>query len=146
MEVATEPKIKNVGQLKAWIKANHARVAQVIALELFAQSERARVNSYLQPIWDRYNFGTKNMEDAYLIDGRDDDLAKFYEETYVANAAHGWTGPREQCPALVANMNFVFAQRDLVKDFFGCDVDLIGAQKTAWQLLKNLHNTYKTLG
>lgn len=144
--------VKTAAELRQWITLNGSRVEEVVRLEEFAKSERKRVDAYTQPIWDQFGFGQPTPDKAYLIDGRDEDLQKFYEATYAANAAHGWTGQYDHCPALTAENNFIKKQAALVEEFFGCEIykpELIRKGFTllvgAWKMMKKEAKAIKAL-
>jgi hypothetical protein len=91
----------------------------------FAETERARVDTYVAPIFARYDFHvaerwqerrpTKITKpgDLYLCD--DEPACKaFYADCDDAHRAHGFTGPAGHCPALTAERLLCEAERALL--------------------------------
>lgn len=138
---ATAPTLQ---AFQAW-SAQAAPIARAVCLaQAFAECERERVNAYIQPILDKYQFrysakwgelggkvGTviTNQHDLYLCDecdpaGNGPELTAYYEECADAHAAHGWTGTRGHCPALHAEHILIEAQNaliDFARPLFGLE-------------------------
>lgn len=116
--------ITNARQLKAWARANRPLVEALLAARVFATMERERVDAYTRPIFDRYAFyndltdrsdGSRITDPDKLYMSDDDELAAaYYAECDVAHRAHGWTGERGTCPALVADTLVIKAENLLI--------------------------------
>ena len=78
----------------------------------FALAERARVDAYVEPLFATFTFyrdthagddGARIAKSKDVYMSKDDALAaRFFAACLDAHAAHGWTGLRDFCPALVA--------------------------------------------
>jgi hypothetical protein len=92
-------------------------IATLIAARIFAEVERERVNSYVEPIFAQYDFRPSaewltrrggmadaplTRKDLYLTDLDAPAYLEYCERVKDAHAANGWTGDRDFCPALVA--------------------------------------------
>ncbi len=114
----------------AWAKKKENRNVALLycKAKAFAEVERKRVDAYILPIFKTYGFRedhkygeghtpTNNLiedpDDLYLCD--DPRLPEYYEETYKAHTAHGWTGERTHCPALVAENLVIQAENAVLK-------------------------------
>lgn len=108
-----------------WARSNRALAASVIAARASAQSERARVDAYLQPIFDTFTFVTEEGQrvttprDLYLCDldnvAQEKTIQEFYEKALDAHAANGFTGQRGSCPALIAESALIVAEHELIE-------------------------------
>jgi len=106
-------------------------VLELLAAKAFAEAEHERVKAYTAPIFAEYEFhpadewterlyGTTRArvlteEELYLTDMTAPAYREYCERVKDAHAAHGWTGPREHCPALVAKSKVTVAENALVK-------------------------------
>lgn len=118
-----------------------AAVEAYIMGKAFARMERKRVDAYVLPIWESYDFRIsedmaggpqevgeklKNPGEIYLA-GDDIRVDRFFEECREAHIANGWKGPRDQCPALVAEHQLTKLEAALIdvsaKPFKMCDQD-----------------------
>lgn len=137
-----------LANVKRWAHSQE-RAKAVAALALaraFAKATRERVDAYTRPIFDRYTFYTDKCaershgratpaeritdpKDLYLSTD-EAQVARYFDECAEAHAAHGWKGPRDHCPALVAEHEVVKAERVLLlagAEFLGVDFhDLYG--------------------
>jgi len=117
----------NLAEFKQWAKDHREQALAVCAAQAHAELTRARVDLYLKPIFDRYNFQyggsmaerlglsgpiTYNAGDLYLSE--DPRVKEYYAECNRANVEHGWTGEFEHCPALTAEHEFTMAQGRLI--------------------------------
>lgn len=124
-----------VSQFKTFLKNNSSLIAALIAARVFAIVERERVNAYILPIFATYEFFVRpewqegeperitNPERLYLTD-QEELCKKYYAECADAHAAHGWTGERDYCPALVAEHEVIKLENQLLKSggkFFGLE-------------------------
>lgn len=118
----------NPEQLKDWARDNASLAYSVLMARAFAQTERARVDAYINPIFETYGFTyaekwiergrpaglIAKREDLYLSDD-EPQIAHFYAACDAAHRAHGFTGPAGHCPALVAEHLVRQAERLLVE-------------------------------
>ena len=102
-------------------------VSALLVAQAHAEHERARVNQYIRPVFDRYTFMVAERfrrageptqitepENLYLCD--DDALCRrYYDDCDAAHRAHGFTGPKDHCPALVAENLVLEAERALME-------------------------------
>lgn len=107
----------------------------VCTAQAFAELERERVDAYTRPIFDRYTFlcerTGKRITDPdrlYLTDLDGANYLDYLEAVYDAHAAHGWEGPRDHCPALVAESLHTDAENCLLQAF----ADFIGASTASF--------------
>ena len=102
----------------------------VLMARIHAEMERERVNAYVLPIFAGYKFTNKRTndviaspDDLFMVDDLDDPLVlAFYADCDDAHRAHGFTGPKGHCPALVAENLVMAVERELLKlgsDMFG---------------------------
>lgn len=121
MKTLTIPAMKRWGRV-------HRPVAEALLLSrAFAQCERERVDAYIRPVFDRFEFwndleAKHGMErkritepkDLYLSE--DEEQAKeFYAACDKAHREHGFTGPEGHCPALTAEHNVIKAEWALMR-------------------------------
>ena len=109
-----------VSKLKAWARQNRDLAVAVVAAQAFHQVERERVDTYVAPIFARYDFRDEDgkaiatAERLYLSE--DDDACKaFYAECDVAHREHGFAGEPGECPALVAESLKIKAENMLLE-------------------------------
>ena len=111
----------------------------------FAQLERERVDAYILPIFQSYNFQyegklaercglsgpVKTPHDLYLVE--DETLLKcYYADCDEAHRAHGFKGPIGHCPALTAEnllMETESLLMDLAKPLLGLDRNIYGENR-----------------
>jgi hypothetical protein len=120
-------------QFKAF-SADIAPIAHALLLATaFAQAETERVNAYVRPIFDRYGFvygdllpkkaGQPIEKPDYLYMSTDEaKVAAYFAECDAAHRAHGFAGPENHCPALVAQSLQIDAENALIEaaePFFG---------------------------
>jgi hypothetical protein len=132
---------------KHWAADCAPAARAVLLAQAFAELERERVDAYVRPIFDRYQFqyaaewGDRrgglsgpipSPKDLYLCDDAPG-LAAYYADCDDAHRAHGFTGPAGHCPALRAESLLLAAQNaliDLAKPLFGFDArDLYGEDR-----------------
>lgn len=110
----TPRKPPTIGQFKRWARDCAPDARAVLLAQAFMELERERVDAYIRPIFDKYGFevAAKWQErgrtaaitvprDLYLCDD-EVQVACYFEECDQAHRAHGFTGPKGHCPALVA--------------------------------------------
>ena len=128
-------------EFKRWSREHYALAYAVVAAQAFAQCERARVDAYIAPIFERHTFNVcerfakspperiTNIGNLYLTDLEAPDYLAFLAECDAANRAHGWTGQDGFCPALVAEHEATKAERALIdagRELMGIEQDLYG--------------------
>lgn len=116
-------------QFKRWAKTHAPLASAVCMAKAFAQLERARVDAYIRPVFESFQFvddeGNKidTPRDLYRCD--DEVMCKaFYAQCDAAHRAYGFTGPEGHCPALQAENLLVQAEVHLLKaggELFGID-------------------------
>jgi hypothetical protein len=139
-------KTPTLEQFKAFARSNAPAARAVLAARVFAKIERARVDAYVRPIFDARTFevaekwrtvaGTPERitdpRDLYLC-ADDAACAEFFEACDAAHRAHGFTGPKGHCPALMAENRIIELERDLIDraaDLFGiASSDVWGADR-----------------
>jgi hypothetical protein len=108
--------------------ATAALRAEVYTAASKARDIRAHVNSYIQPIFDRYEFyalpeftepGTDRLritdyQDLWLAESTDEVVA-FYAECDAAHKANGYDVKPDTSPALIAEARVVEAQNRFIK-------------------------------
>ena len=109
----------NLQQAEPWSRDNQKTVGELLALRAFAEIERKRVDSYLRPIFDSFDFrdrdGEKitNPRNLYLCE--DEALCRaYYNLCDAENRKHGFTGPQDHCPALIAEDAAMAAEQALL--------------------------------
>jgi hypothetical protein len=119
-------------ELKAFnLRTLRPLVAALLAARVFAECERERVDAYTAPIFAEYDFRPAQewrdtepderltLKNLYLTDLDSPTYHEFNERCYDAAAAHGWTGPRESCPACVAEYAVTKAEWEVLKALCG---------------------------
>lgn len=115
-----------VAQFKRWCQDHHGLAKAVCLAKAFAQVERERVDAYIRPIFDSYKFEygpeitrreltgrIPSPKELYLVDDGPE-LAAYYADCDDAHRAHGFTGPKGHCPALVAEHLLCIAEGHLI--------------------------------
>lgn len=138
--MSTTMKQPTLSEFKQWSRDNYRLAHAVCLAQAFAETERARVDAYIQPIFERYGFRVdasicKDLpcfnepittpRDLYLSD--DPRLPAYYAECDAAHRAHGFTGPDGHCPALVAESLLIDAQNALLDS----GAELIGIDRSS---------------
>lgn len=129
----TEEKPKlTVESLKAFARDETTKscVRAYLLAQTFAQAERERVDAYIKPLFELYNFypdekwrekGRMKMDRItdidrlYLTDLESPQYKEFMAECAKEHRKHGWTGPADHCPALVADGIRVNAENLLIE-------------------------------
>ncbi len=103
-------------KLMGWARVNRQAVLNMVAARIHAARERARVDAYIEPLFQSKRFINPEdgklltrSKDAYLSQD-EEAMAEFYAECDTAHRAHGFTGPAEYCPALVAENAMIQAE------------------------------------
>lgn len=114
-------------EFKHWSRENYRLAHAVCLAQAFAECERKRVDTYIQPIFEKYGFRADltldrkeewhnkpltTPRDLYLSE--DPRIPAYYEECDAAHRAHGFTGPTGHCPALVAESLLTDAENALL--------------------------------
>lgn len=94
-------------QAKAWSRANLHLALDCLKLRAIAELTRKEVDAYLQPVFETFEFfddeGKRitKPRDLYLCE--DEALCRrYYDACDAARRVHGFTGPKDHCPALIA--------------------------------------------
>ena len=127
-------------EFKTWARAHHALALAVCKAHAFAECERARVNAYILPIFQRYGFRAdlklihqspdanrplSTPDELYLSE--DPRIPDYYAECDAAHRAHGFRGPDGHCPALRAENLHIQAENALLEAAHDLlEVDLSG--------------------
>lgn len=134
-----------VHEFKAWADAN-ARLGQAVILaQAFAKCERERVDSYIKPLFEKFEFyvcdefaeriGKKRItqeKDLYMTDLKSPQYLEFQEQCDAENRKHGFDGPKGHCPALIADGLRRDAEYALLKsggEFLGVDLTMVFGEK-----------------
>lgn len=109
----------------------------VLLARAHAQVMRERVDAYIRPVFDRYEFTygaiaervgrIPSPEQLYLCDD-EARVAAFFAECDTVHRAHGFTGPTGHCPALRAEhlaRETENALIDLTAPWFGIRADML---------------------
>lgn len=140
-------KTPTLDQFKRWSADIAPAAKAVLMARVFEEMERERVNAYIRPIFDRYQFQygdiwTKHggapgpvpdVDHLYLVDDGPE-LAAFYADCDDAHKAHGFTGPAGHWPNLVAQTIRIQAENALIglaRDLFGVDVHHLHGENRA---------------
>ncbi len=122
-------KTPTLQQFKTWSKLHRPLAEAVCMAQAFAECERERVDAYIQPIFDSFNFmigekmgnrlqndvGERITDPKQLYLCTDETLcAQYYAACDVAHRAHGFTGKPGYCPALIAEDQLRKAQHALI--------------------------------
>lgn len=93
--------------VKRWARANQSAALAVVKAQELAAAERARVDTYIAPVFARFSFADE--AGAAITDPRklyrcEDDVkvAEYFAACDVAHREHGFAGEPGTCPALVA--------------------------------------------
>lgn len=120
------PATLNLPNFKQWAKDCAPAAKAVLMAQAFAELERERVDAYIAPIFASYTFPVradwqkrygpvvKVPKDLYLSDA-EDLCTNYYEDCDRAHRAHGFTGPKGHCPALIAENLLMRAQSALIR-------------------------------
>lgn len=119
-----------VTDFKKWALENQPLALVACAAKAHAQTEKDRVDAYILPIFEKYDFrceesGEKitNPVQLYLVsDLQDDQCTQFYADCDKAHQEHGFEGEEGFCPALMAHHLQIDAERVLIHslgEFFG---------------------------
>lgn len=112
----------------------------VLMARVHAELTRERVDAYIRPVFERYTFTVRpewgTVEGERITDPKrlylsaeEDLVASYFEDCDQAHRAHGFTGPKGHCPALVAEHLLVQAEQcliDLASPLFGVKLDVYG--------------------
>jgi hypothetical protein len=130
-------------QFKAWARSHYDMAHTVCMAQAFAQLERERVNAYIKPVFDLFDFyvnlewrkgepGKGVRQDWKIIDpdklylsDQGDLCAEYYAECDREHRKHGFDGPQGHCPALRAEELQRQAEYALLlaaSDLFGADL------------------------
>jgi hypothetical protein len=122
-----------LAKFKSWSKTNKPLAQAVCMAKAFAQLERARVDAYIQPLFETFGFvddeGNKIDNQRHLYRCDDEVMCKaFYAESDAAHRAHGFTGPEGHCPALRAENLLIQAENHLIEagcELFGINANVV---------------------
>jgi hypothetical protein len=132
---------KTVAEFKQFAFDIAPAARAVLMTRAHEELTRERVDAYVRPIFDGYQFkygaiypekaGTlvESPKDLYLCE-EEDRLLNYYEDCDAAHRAHGFTGPKGHCPALIAeHLRFTTESQliALAAPFFGiADLTMYG--------------------
>lgn len=100
-----------VDDLKKWAKKNKPIAEAVLVAKAFADVERERVDAYIRPVFERYDFRydmtgqpERRIENPKCIYLSEDDklVEKYFAECDRVHRENGFDGPEGHCPALIA--------------------------------------------
>jgi hypothetical protein len=109
---------------------------QYIHAKAFAQAERERVDAYVMPIFRQFTFkpdplwadrqdrrridpsDISSPDKLYLADLSSPEVVAFYAACAKAHREHGFNGPEDACPALIAKGHMIEAENALLA--LGC--------------------------
>lgn len=83
-------------------------VSEALATRVFADMERDRVNAYQLPGFAAWGFVDKRTGEPIIhpcrlyLSGDDEKCAAYFDAVDALHRAHGFTGPKGHCPALIA--------------------------------------------
>lgn len=107
-------------KLQGWARGNRQAVLDMIAARIRAASERARVDAYIEPLFQA--LGLKDEEGKLIALSKniyrcEDEAASsaFFAACEVAHREHGFTGPADYCPALIAENAMIKAENVVLK-------------------------------
>ncbi len=116
----------NVDKIKSWANAHRELALTVCTAKAFAEVEKERVDAYILPLFEGYEFmndndldgsGEKITNPKHLYLSDDDELAtKYYADCDRAHRAHGFDGPEGHCPSLVAESLLTEAENLLLAE------------------------------
>lgn len=122
-----ERKSLTLDDFKAWAKDNASLAKAVLMAQAYAELTRERVDAYIRPIFDSYQFKEdctfdgkhtpsgkllESPKQLYLCD--DPLIGAFYDDCDKAHREHGFKGPKGHCPALRAENLLMQAQQHLI--------------------------------
>lgn len=108
-----------------------ACVRAYLIAKAFAEAERERVDGYIKPLFELYNFYVDSkwsdrvgppgeritdIDRLYLTDLEGKEYLEFMEECDKEHRKHGFTGPKGHCPALIAESLAIDAENLLLDE------------------------------
>jgi hypothetical protein len=144
MAITKQP---TLAEFQQWAKDCRPAAKAVLMARVFAEMERERVDAYVRPIFDRYQFQySQSVElrsgrvgvidspkDLYLCDD-EPGLKAYYQDCDEAHRQHGFRGPEGHCPALRAEHLLCVTERalmDLARPLFDIDPDHVYGDQRA---------------
>lgn len=113
-------KTPTIEQFTAWAKAHNQLAKAVCAAQALSECERVRVDAYILPLFRSFKFDGIGEPDLLYRCDDDAKCAQYFAACDVAHREHGFTGPAEHCPALIAREIYIDAQNALLRS--GCDL------------------------
>lgn len=120
----------NLEDFKKLCKENRELALAVCKARAYAEVMREQVDKYTLPIFNKYKFRVsfsemrgeygefvKSPKDLYLTDLDSQDVKNFYKDVAAEHRKHGFKGPEDHCPALVAE-NFLTEAENVLLDVF----------------------------
>ena len=111
--------------LKRFLTQHKGLIQKVKDAQEHAHNERTRVDQYILPIFQKYQFTHKRTgqplthpEQLYLAgddDSNEKTLEQYYQECDDAHRTHGFTGPQGHCPALTSENKAIQLENELLK-------------------------------
>lgn len=121
----------DIQKFKQWAADNKELAKTVVMAQAFTQVEVERVDAYIKPIFERFEFFEEETgeritdeDHLYLADLQSDTIKEYYAACDKAHREHGFDGPMGHCPALVAADLQRQAERlllDSFEEFFGLE-------------------------
>jgi hypothetical protein len=122
-------KTPTLQEFKRWSKAHGGLAEAVCMAQAFAQCERERVDAYIKPLFELFDFYVAerfvergrpqeritDVNRLYLTDLEGAEYKRFVEECDKEHRAHGFKGKAGHCPALVAESLQIIAENALLK-------------------------------
>lgn len=143
MSTGTSPTRPSIGALILWAATHRHLAVAVREARAFGRSERERVARYANPIFWRFAFRDRNGKaitdrDLLYTSCEEDEVRwpAYFEELDAAHRANGFAGPKDHCPALIAETRQHEAERALIQAgavLFGiADVTLYGEERKSF--------------
>lgn len=113
-----------VNEFKRWAKQNRPLAVNALNARAHAELERERVAAYIRPVFESFTWpagmdghAITGHKDIYLCE--DEELCRrYFDACDAAHRLHGFTGPKDHCPALVAESEQIQAENLLLRE--GC--------------------------
>lgn len=115
-----ETKTPTAKDLQRWAQASRVLALSVVNARVVAETERARVDAYIAPVFARFTF-TDDQTGAQLTTARqlyqcndEVQVAVFFAACDLAHREQGFTGEAGMCPALIAEAAQIKAENALL--------------------------------
>lgn len=107
-------------EVKQIVTAIEKEVQNLLLAKSFAKKEENRVNEYINPIFNKYNFidfrtNEKICDQEQLYrSNQEDEIQRFFKECDEAHRQNGFNGGFGCCPALIAKNEINTAEKNLI--------------------------------